>query len=132
MRRAIPTEHEEQVTLIEWWAYESRRHGLPEFALFAIPNAGAGAQRGQAGKLKAEGVRKGVADLFLTVPSGEKHGLYIEMKRAKGGSLSDDQLAFLAFADGRNYAVAVCKGFGEARERIIDYLAQRARAMESP
>jgi hypothetical protein len=41
---------------------------LPGIGFFVChPNAGAGAQRGQAGKMKAEGVKAGVPDTFLAV-----------------------------------------------------------------
>ena len=41
--------------------------------LFAIPNGGA-RHIGTAIKLKSEGVTAGVSDLFLMIPSGQKHG----------------------------------------------------------
>ena len=79
MRRRSP-EHDAQVAVIQWWAYAHKGFGLPEFALFAVPNAGAGAQRGQAGKMKAEGARSGIPDLLLPVARGAYRGLCIEMK----------------------------------------------------
>ena len=75
-----PTEHQEQCAVVQWAALQHGRY--PELALlYAIPNAGAGAQRGQAGKMKAEGVKPGVPDLCLPVRRGKCSGLYIEMKR---------------------------------------------------
>ena len=39
------------------------------------------------------GVRRGVADLLLTIPAGVYHGLYIEMK-CEGGRQNQDQMRF--------------------------------------
>ena len=55
----------------------------PELELFhAIPNGGK-RTLGTAIKLKREGVKAGVPDTHLPVPSGEYCGLYIEFKRAE-------------------------------------------------
>ena len=64
------TEHRIQAGLFKWFKLASARH--PELALlFAIPNGGArdpitGAM------LKAEGVKRGVPDLFLPSQPGSK------------------------------------------------------------
>jgi hypothetical protein len=73
-------EHTEQVNLMQWWALACRGFGIPEQLLFAIPNGG---QRNiiVASKLKAEGVRAGVPDLFLAFPKKDAAGLFIEMKK---------------------------------------------------
>ena len=53
-RRAEPLEHQSQAVFIAWWSYFCHIVKLDERLLYAVPNAGAGAQRGQAGKMKAE------------------------------------------------------------------------------
>jgi hypothetical protein len=63
--------------------------------LFAIPNGGA-RHKAIAGKLRAEGVRAGVPDICLPVPRGEYHGLFIELKRPKGGHVSEEQEAWIS------------------------------------
>ena len=125
-----PTEHESQVAVIDWWAYECKKHRLPEFALFCVPNAGAGSQRGQAGKMKAEGVRRGIPDLCLAVPSNDGvtynpgifHGLFIEMKR-KGGKLSPEQREVHEYLQSAGYQVRTCYSTHEAITAITEYLA---------
>ena len=114
-----PTEHAEQVTLVQWFdaAY-------PQYAgrLFAIPNGGWRA-KAQALKLQLEGVRAGVPDLFLPVATGGKHGLFIEMKRSKGGTVSPEQKDWLAHLKQQGYRAEVCKGFEAAKAVIQDYFA---------
>ena len=67
----------------------------PELRLLhAIPNGGKRDIR-TAAMLKAEGVKPGVPDICLPVPRGGKHGLYIELKRRKGGTVSKAQEAWI-------------------------------------
>lgn len=79
-------EHNLQCACVKWFAYQ---HPELQGLLFAVPNGGA-RSKATAGKLKAEGVVPGVADLILFVPcivSGGAtafHALCIEMKTAKG------------------------------------------------
>jgi len=49
---------------------------------FAIPNGGKRDLR-EAANMKAQGVKAGVYDVFIPVPRGPWHGLFVEMKRAK-------------------------------------------------
>lgn len=120
MRTPIPTEHQEQCQLFEWaeWA-EKRFPGL--HLMHAIPNGGKRDIR-TAAMLKAEGVKPGVPDIFLPVPRGGKHGLYIELKRRKGGTVSKEQEAWIRALIHQGYACAVCHGWEAARDVIIDYM----------
>jgi len=71
-------EHDEQVTVISW--ADSNVSKYPQLRwLHAIPNGGH-RSKAQAGKLKAEGVKSGVADLCLPVARRGYNALYIEMK----------------------------------------------------
>lgn len=114
-------EHKEQVALIEWWRYAHQLFGLYESLLFAIPNGGARSATTGA-LLKAEGVRAGVPDLFLAVPRGSYHGLFIEMKKPKGGVVSAAQEAMCAELRRQGYAVEICHGWQEAVTTITSYL----------
>lgn len=115
-------EHEEQRTLMQWWALYSKSKGLSECLLFAIPNGGF-RHISVAMKLKQEGVRAGVPDLFLALPRGKYHGLFIEMKKAKGGRVSDSQNAVMTSLVRQGYACAVCHGWTAARLQIERYFA---------
>lgn len=119
--RNLATEHAEQAALFDWIAFN--QHHYPELKrLYAIPNAGAGAQSGQAGKMKAEGVKAGVPDLFLPLPMRGWHGLYIEMK-ALDGTLAPAQVDWLDYLNAEGYAAAVCYGWESARAVLVDYIA---------
>jgi len=72
--------------------------------------------------MKAEGQRRGVLDLFLTVPRGGHHGLYIEMK-AENGVLSKEQIQFKDFVTYQNYHTVVCRTAEEAIKEIETYLS---------
>jgi hypothetical protein len=94
----------------------------------AIANGG---QRDKitAGKLKAEGVKPGVPDIFLPLPSNDRRycGLYVEMKRPKAegqraGSTSDDQDGWIAYLRSVGYAVSVCFTWEQAAKEIQSYV----------
>jgi len=94
----------------------------PELAwLFAIPNGGSRDQR-EAGNLKAEGVKPGVADLLLPVPSRGYHGFFIEMKNLSGVQ-SDSQKAFEKFVTEQGYLYAVFRTLRDAFNGLIWYLS---------
>lgn len=111
------TEHQEQVLLIKWFDLQYRGR----IVLFAIPNGG---QRNLlvAKKMKAEGVRAGVPDLFLAVPNKDYAGLFIEMKKEKGGVVSEYQKIMLSRLEQAGYKCIVCKGFDHAKAEIEEYL----------
>ena len=122
---AEASEHVEQATLMVWANLLGR--SVPVLALlFAIPNGGA-RHPAVAGKLRAEGVKAGVPDLFLPVAVGPFHGLFLEMKRRRKGRLSTDQRAWADLLRSQGYRVEEVKGATAAAEVILDYLAMTGR-----
>ena len=121
------SEHAHQAALFCWAADNVDRY--PELRwMHAIPNGGL-RSKAQAGKLKAEGVKSGVPDVFLPVARGYFHGLYIEMKkpalkpvRGGKGGVSDEQTDFIQFARANGYAAAVCYDWNHAKNLICMYL----------
>ena len=114
------TEHEEQVALMR--LVEMHLGRWPELGmLFAVPNGG---DRNPivGKKLKAEGVKPGVPDLCLCLPRGGYHGLFIELKRQKGGTVSPEQKAWIQALNGQGYRAEVCKGSVEAWAVIREYV----------
>jgi hypothetical protein len=117
---AVPTEHEEQKSVVKWF---DMQYPALRGRLAAVPNGG---QRhiAVAAKLKAEGVRKGFPDMMLLKPVGGYYGLFIELKRIKGGSVSPEQNDWLHWLGSQGFMVAVCKGADEARKTIKCYLGE--------
>lgn len=111
-----PKEDVEQTCLVRWASY----HWLGEH-LFAIPNGGLRNKR-VATLLKAQGVKPGVSDLMLAVPSQGKHGLFIEMKRRKGGKTTEQQRKFIENRLHYGYEAKVAYGWHQAVEVITEYL----------
>jgi len=116
----VPLEAQEQIWLFNWAMYATVK--WPELdLLYHIPNGGS-RNKIEAAHLKAQGVKKGVPDLFLPVAKQGYHGLYIEMKRQKKGVLSADQKQWIENLRKQGYRVEVCKGFQSAADVIEDYL----------
>lgn len=105
-----PTEHEEQRDFVRWF-----RRTHPSVRIFAIPNGGE-RNKGEGMRLKAEGVSRGVPDLYI--PAWR---LWIEMKRQDGGSTSSDQLDWHEYLRGVGDTVWVCRGSLAAQEMVTSY-----------
>ena len=117
-----PSEEEEQAAVMEWTTLMSKQY--PELRLlFHIPN-GSDRHPAVAAKLKRQGVKPGVPDLFLPVARGGFHGLWIEMKRRKGGRVSEDQAEWLKALEGQMYRAVVCHGAEEACDMLYRYLTE--------
>jgi hypothetical protein len=107
--------------------------------LHAIPNGGY-RDKITAGKLKAEGVKQGVPDVFLPLPcpsaiSGNIRycGLYIELKRPKTGTqrkgtTSAEQDDWIAYLRQAGYAVSVVFDWREAARTIEHYIREAGAA----
>jgi hypothetical protein len=92
---------------------------------FHPPNGG-GRWRGEGGKLKAQGVKKGVPDIvILNAPTAEGYrhhvGVVIELKRVSGGVVSGEQKKWLAIFRRQGFYSTVCRGQKEV-EAILAQL----------
>lgn len=117
------SESDQQKGLIQW--VDLNPHRLPGLeSIFHIANGG-DRHLFVAKKLKAEGVRAGVPDLFLPVPLKGFHGLFIEMKDKKtkenNPTVSEKQKDWLSFLSQMGFRVSVCYGCDEAIETIKNY-----------
>jgi VRR-NUC domain-containing protein len=116
-------EHAEQVKVITW--AKRMECTVPALALlFSIPNGGQ-RSKATAGKLKAEGVKAGVSDLFLALPARGYHGIFLEMK-AKDGRLSELQMNFLEDVSDQGYCAAVGYGADRGIEILEWYVGIRS------
>ena len=112
--KTSPSEHSEQVGFINWF-----RVKYPNVLIFAIPN---GEKRAitVAKRLKAEGVVRGIPDLFIP-----QWTLWVEMKRISGGQLSPEQKAMIQYLEGIGQKVIVAKGAGDASKQILEHLKEK-------
>ena len=117
IKSVIPTESQEQCAVIKWVDSQPLIRGR----LMSIPN-GANKSPASAAKFKREGLRPGVPDLFLPIAQQGFHGLWIELKRSKGGTVSIAQRDWTIFLRSRDYAAYICEGADEAILTIKRYM----------
>ena len=118
--KLIPTEDEEQMAVIDW--AERMTPIYPALKLLHhIPNGGK-RSKAEAGRFRAMGVKSGVPDLFLPVPRGKFHGLWIEMKRTKDGKVSENQKWWLKALNSLGYSAQVAYGAEQAIRQLEEYL----------
>lgn len=123
------TESEVQIAVMDWAAIAQAKY--PELrGLQASANGGSRSFRidsqgrrysPEGRRLRREGVKKGVPDLFLPAPRQGSHGLYIELKTATG-RVSVEQLEMMQFLDGQGYTVKLCRGAESAIQEIEHHL----------
>ena len=131
--RARPRALEEAhgMALMGWVKQMEGMHPALQF-FHHIPNGGL-RSRAVAGKMKAQGVRRGVWDYSLPMParvhreSAHYHGLYLELKdarerTAKNGGLSQEQVKFGDFVREQGYATVVAYDWTEAQEALKAYI----------
>lgn len=115
------SEHSDQVALLTWAGLNLAR--LPDLALLLSSQNGARVGIGQARKLVAAGLRRGVPDLLLPVARGPWHALWIELKQADGGRVAPAQRWWLAQLNAQQHRAVVCRGWPAAAQAIEKYLA---------
>lgn len=111
LTHSLPSEHAEQVGFVRWF-----RTKWPRVVIFAIPNGG---KRNitTAKLLVKEGVVAGVPDLFIPA-----WGIWVEMKRQKGGRLSPDQEGMIAYLESIGHRVVVGFGALDASDKLLQLL----------
>lgn len=110
----------EQAALFRWAAYMSGK--WPELErMFHVPNGGS-RNKIEAARLKMQGVKAGVPDICLPVARGCYHGLFIELKKEKGGRTSKEQQKWIEYLESAGYCAQVCHGWDAARELIERYM----------
>ena len=113
------SEHDEQVSYFATLKLNERYYPWLRFA-YAVPNGGH-RHVAVAARLKSEGVKAGVADIFLPFPMKLWHGAYIEMKFGKN-RLTTEQAEFAGFITTQNYAFKMAHSCDEALEFTEAYL----------
>ena len=106
----LPDEHEEQKQVLAWCKKNKIKY-------FAVPN-GFMTDLGYKyiNYMRAEGLVNGSPDLVILLGNGNV--LFLEMKRVKGGVLSEHQKKWQQYFNDNDYNYFVAKGHIEAIEQI--------------
>lgn len=115
-----PLEAWEQEQVFIWAMANQIKY--PDLQLLNSSMSGIRLRPGQRMKAKRQGMPKGYPDIFLPVGSGCFYGLFIELKRVKGGTASPDQKGWLKRLNAEGYLAVVTKGHIEAIQTIKNYL----------
>ena len=108
-----------QKAFFQWLAIAHRS----VYALaFAVPN---GARRSvmQGKRLRDEGMKAGIPDVAIMIPSSPYHGMFIEFK-IHPNKPTEEQLLMIGRLRGY-YCVRVCYSLEEAMEAVREYLGYK-------
>ena len=117
---AVRREGPQQEKFFRWLKFT-----YPEVDAHTIHVPNGGLRDNRVGKqLQREGVKSGFPDIFVAMPKGQWAGLMIEFKAAKphNSSVSKEQRVWLERLNKAGYLAVVCKGVGEAKQAVEDYL----------
>lgn len=117
-RKSKHPESELQRACVRWWDYQYPAE-LRQL-LFAIPNGGV-RSKVEAAIMKGEGVRAGVADMFLAARNRFWAGFFIEFKFGKNKQ-TPAQIAFMEQVIKEGYWYEVICDFDRFKNAIEDYL----------
>lgn len=119
----VPTEAVEQERLFQWAAMLTGKY--PELdSMYHITNEGK-RSKVTGGRLKKQGLKRGVPDVCLPCARCGCHALYIELKRMRGGRPSEEQLAWIDRLTRQGNMALVCEGWERAADTIERYLEGR-------
>lgn len=108
------SEHEEQCKVVKWCREN-------DIKVFAIPNGFiSGGDAKYISYMKAEGLTPGSPDLVVLPGNGLV--IFVEMKKEKGGRLSEAQKNFQQFFDNNNYLYICAKGHQNAIDSILEIM----------
>jgi len=119
----VDDEYSEQKKIIKWAREAIDLH--PELAFLSCSLNGMNRSDGASAMAIASGMVAGEPDLFLPCARHKYHGLFIELKRVKGGKVSADQRRWLTFLNSEGYFAQVAKGHKEAIAMIKFYIGAK-------
>jgi len=118
----VRSEYDEQCAVFAFAQVMILTEQYPELVLLNGSLNGVKLSIGAAVKAKNAGMKRGYPDIFLPVARGGYHGLFIELKRTKGGVVSSYQKQWLNDLMAQGYFACVCEGVAAAKSILIKYL----------
>src|SRR3990167_3706265 len=80
------------------------------------------------GKIQKDmGYMPGTPDIFIPWPCGTFHGLFIELKKQTGGSVSLKQRDMVHELICKGYCAVICQGYAEAVKYFDNYIAGKLK-----
>lgn len=122
-----PKESDEQTVLFKY-LWGAKRLSLAYSTQNGVKIGGA-RKFGIITQMKKTGLKKGIPDVCIPYARGGFHALYIEMKRQKGGIISDDQQQIAECLRAEGNKVVFCKGFDDAKKAVDDYFSKQPSEM---
>ncbi len=113
------TEHQAQVEIFNKVNLLCSKY--PELTLLSSSLNGVKLTLGQAKKMKASGMKKGYPDLFLPVPRGKYHGLFIELKVGTNKPTKEQRI-WLKTLNNQGYKAVCCVGVAATMGTILNYI----------
>lgn len=134
-----PSEEDSQIALMQWAEMTYRMYDsnfkdgetLADY-IHHSPNGGIRVQKTnrdgstyspEGAKLKEMGTKAGFPDLTVFLARGGYFGLYIEMKRERGGAVSREQRMLIDRLTRQGYLCTVCHGTLEAVKVLKTYMS---------
>lgn len=126
LRPSCPNEKQEHLAFMDWVRLNPR---VSQCLIHIANEYDGGIRRGYQRKLM--GVKSGVSDFLLVIPSRGYHGLFLELKRLSGGRVTETQKSWLTLVQSLGYAGEVCYGCSDAISKVEAYLTQDATIQAS-
>jgi hypothetical protein len=112
-------EDAELIAFFDWVAWQSKRNPILQ-VIHHVENERK-CSIAQGNRRKRKGVKAGIPDIVCPIPSGDFHGLYIEMKTKKG-KISPEQERMMRLLHGLGHCVRVAYSGKEAISILEAYL----------
>ena len=111
---ALPLEKEEQQKLCKWLRENKIGHWANGLGVKLDYD------KKYIASLRSQGHYKGIADMTIFLPKGR--AMFLELKRVKGGVVSEEQKKWIKYLQSLDYPARVCYGADEAIEWIKEEL----------
>lgn len=122
-----PSEAQIQSAFFDWARAHHPRSVLNTL-MWAIPNGGSRHIR-EAVNLKRQGVKSGVPDVVLHVPSGKYHGLFLEFKTT-AGQIRKEQKIVMGDLTANGYLAVVVRSTEDAIDVVTKYLMDSEHSLK--